>query len=151
MEAIQNCVTEIKINYIPEYLKLKKQIKSSKEAHEFILNCYSEEELNVQECVKIIYMNNSNYIMGVYNLSKGNIQSCLVDIRLILAVGLKSLAINLILVHNHPGGNLKPSNADLHITEKLKKACELVDLNLLDHLIINPTKEYISLKDEGYF
>ena len=89
--------------------------------------------------------------MGVYNLSKGNIQSCLVDIRLILAVGLKSLAINLILVHNHPGGSLKPSNADLHITEKLKKACELVDLNLLDHLIINPTKEYISLKDEGYF
>ena len=102
----------------------------------------------MQEEVKILLLNRSNKVLGIYSLAKGGITSCVVDVRIILSVALKSLATGLILVHNHPSGNLKPSNEDIKITNRLKEACKLLEIVLLDHLIISKDN-YFSFADEG--
>ena len=83
-----------------------------------------------------------------YQLSKGGIKGTIADVRLILSVALKTLATGLILVHNHPSGNLKPSEADKHITSKIRQAAKLLDIELIDHIIIS-SEGYYSFMDEG--
>lgn len=96
----------------------------------------------------IIYLNNSNKILQKTLLSKGGITGTLVDIRLVLKTALKLGAVGLILIHNHPSGALKPSQADKQITHKLKKAGESLDIKVLDHVIITE-KAYFSFADES--
>ena len=86
---------------------------------------------------------------GIYEVSKGGITGTLVDLRILFAVVLKSLSTAIILLHNHPSGTLKPSEADRQLTQKIIKAGELLDVKVLDHLIITPNKEYYSFADQG--
>lgn len=140
-------VSEIQVSYTPNLL-VGMSIKNSKKSFELILNEWELETLQMQEEVKIILLNRSNKVLGIYSLAKGGLTSCIVDVRIILSIALKTLATGIILVHNHPSGNLKPSKADLDITKKLKNSCDLLDISLLDHLII--TKDnYFSFADEG--
>ncbi|AUP80327.1 RadC family protein [Flavivirga eckloniae] len=95
----------------------------------------------------IIYLNNSNKVIQKNQLSKGGITGTLVDVRLVLKNALEVGATGLILTHNHPSGALKPSQADIQITSKLKKAAQSIDIKVLDHLIITE-KAYFSFADE---
>ena len=140
-------VSETQVSYTPNLL-VDMSIKNSKKSFELILNEWELETLQMQEEVKIILLNRSNKVLGIYSLAKGGLTSCIVDVRIILSIALKTLATGIILFHNHPSGNLKPSKADLDITKKLKNFCDLLDISLLDHLII--TKDnYFSFADEG--
>ena len=140
-------VSEIQVSYTPNLL-VDMSVKNSKKSFELILNEWELETLQMQEEVKILLLNRSNKVLGIYSLAKGGLTSCIVDVRIILSIALKTLATGIILVHNHPSGNLKPSKADLDITKKLKNSCDLLDISLLDHLII--TKDnYFSFADEG--
>ncbi len=96
----------------------------------------------------IIYLNNSNKVLHKNQLSKGGITGTLVDVRLVMKTAIEVGAVALILVHNHPSGTLKPSEADKNITQKLKTASESLDIKVLDHLIITE-KAYFSFADEG--
>lgn len=96
----------------------------------------------------IIYLNNSNKIIKKDQLSKGGITGTLVDVRLVLKNALEVGATSLILAHNHPSGTLNPSEADKHITQKLKLAAQSLDIKVLDHLIVTE-KAYFSFADEG--
>jgi DNA repair protein RadC len=71
------------------------------------------------------------------------------DPRLILSVALKTAATGLILMHNHPSGNLCPSKADITLTQRLKESCEMLELTLLDHLIVVPGGNYHSMVENG--
>jgi DNA repair protein RadC len=84
----------------------------------------------------ILYLNNANRVIHRAQLSKGGITGTLVDIRLVLKKALEMGAVGIILAHNHPSGVLKPSEADKAITAKLKKAAEVLDIRVLDHLIV---------------
>ena len=140
-------VSEIQVSYTPNLL-VDMSIKNSKKSFELMLNEWEQETLQIQEEVKILLLNMSNKVLGIYSLAKGGLTSCIVDVRIILSIALKTLATGIILFHNHPSGNLKPSKADLDITKKLKNSCDLLDISLLDHLII--TKDnYFSFADEG--
>ena len=86
--------------------------------------------------------------LGIYHLSKGGIAGTVVDPKIVFSVALKSAASSLILIHNHPSGNLQPSEADKTITKKLVDAAKLLDINVLDHLIIS-IESYYSFADEG--
>lgn len=97
----------------------------------------------------IIYLNNSNKVIQKKQLSKGGITGTLVDVRLVLKTALEVGAIGLILVHNHPSGALKPSNADKQITDKLKTAALSLDIKVIDHLIVTE-KAYFSFADEAF-
>ena len=96
----------------------------------------------------IIYLNNSNKVIQKNQLSKGGIVGTLVDVRLVLKNALQVGATGLILVHNHPSGTLKPSEADKQITQKLKIAAQSLDIKVLDHLIITE-QSYFSFADQS--
>lgn len=96
----------------------------------------------------ILYLNNSNKIIEQFQISKGGITGTLVDVRITLRKALELGATSLILAHNHPSGNLNPSEADKQLTQKLKTASESLDIKVLDHLIVTE-KSYFSFADEG--
>lgn len=96
----------------------------------------------------ILYLNNSNKIIEQFQISKGGITGTLVDVRITLRKALELGAVSLILAHNHPSGNLNPSEADKQLTRKLKIAAESLDIKILDHIIVTE-KSYFSFADEG--
>lgn len=96
----------------------------------------------------ILYLNNANKIIEKAQISKGGITGTLVDVRITLKKALELGATSLILAHNHPSGNLNPSEADKQLTNKLKIAGESLDIKVLDHLIVTE-KSYFSFADEG--
>lgn len=140
-------VCEINVSY-SNGNKDKVKITNSSDAYKVVLEHWNLDTIELQEETKVLLLNIANVVIGIYSLSKGGVSSCIIDIKLILSVALKAVASGIILIHNHPSGNLKPSQADLDITSKLEKASKTVGINLLDHLII--TKEdYYSLSDNG--
>lgn len=142
-----NEVAEIQISYSTKSDQ-KEKITSSNKAYSIFYEFWSKSTLELQEEFKVMILNNSNEVLGIYSMSKGGITGTVVDIRLILAVALKCNAIGIILAHNHPSGKLKPSEADLDITKKIKIGSETLDIKLLDHLIITKSG-YYSFSDNG--
>jgi len=96
----------------------------------------------------ILYLNNSNKILERFQISKGGITGTLVDVRITLRKAIEIGAVSLVLAHNHPSGNLRPSEADKQLTQKLKTAAESLDIKILDHIIVTE-KSYFSFADDG--
>jgi DNA repair protein RadC len=96
----------------------------------------------------IIYLNNSNSVLYKLQISKGGITGTVVDVRLILKKAIELAAVAIILVHNHPSGTLRPSDADRDVTQNLKKAASTLEIKVLDHLILTE-KTYFSFADEN--
>ena len=140
-------VSEIQISYYPSILEDFK-VENSQKSFELFLAEWEQNTLEMQEEVKLLLLNRNNRVLGIYSLAKGGLTACIVDVRIILSVALKCLATGIILVHNHPSGNLKPSQDDIKITEQLRDGCKLLNIQLLDHLIIT-RQDYFSFADEG--
>jgi DNA repair protein RadC len=96
----------------------------------------------------VVYLNRSNKILHREKMSQGGINGTVTDIRIILRVALEYKASGLIICHNHPSGNLNPSESDTRITQKVKEAGNIFDVQLLDHIIVSE-KEYYSFADNG--
>ncbi|MFH0757304.1 MAG: DNA repair protein RadC [Bacteroidota bacterium] len=96
----------------------------------------------------LLMLNRSNKVLGRFKVSQGGLSGTVIDTRIILKKALDNLASSIIVCHNHPSGNNQPSDADVKITEKLKKASEMLEIKLLDHVII-ADKSYFSFADEG--
>lgn len=111
----------------------KVYFKDADTVYEYIKDLY-EDCMGDHEEVKVIQLDQRNGLINVHNVSSGAETSCLIPINMILTNALVTKTMKIILVHNHPSGNLKPSEADKKITHKLKKACEF--LELLDALIV---------------
>jgi DNA repair protein RadC len=94
-------------------------------------------------------LNRSNAVLGILSVSKGGISGTVTDVRLIFQGALKTNASGIIVCHNHPSGNAYPSESDKKITQKIKEAGNLMDIQLLDHLIILPVEGYYSFADDG--
>ncbi|MDN3724324.1 DNA repair protein RadC [Aequorivita sp. SDUM287046] len=123
----------------------RKKITSSNSVFEFVQPIIGELP---HEEFWILYLNNSNKIIKSAQLSKGGITGTVVDVRLAFKDALQLGAVGIILAHNHPSGTLKPSQADIQLTKKLKIAGESLDIKVLDHLIITE-KAYFSFADEN--
>lgn len=113
-----------------------------------VLQCWNSDTIEFFEQFKILLLNQSNKVLGIYEVSSGGISGTVVDLRMIFAAALKANAVSLIMVHNHPSGQTRPSEADKQITRKVKEAGSILDIKLLDHLIITP-ESYYSFADEG--
>jgi len=126
-------------------VKEKPKITSSADAY----NClYSVmEDLN-HEVFKILLLNRNNKVTRIETISTGGVAGTIVDPKIIFKKALDEQSSSIILSHNHPSGNLKPSQADLDITKKLIKAGKTLEINVLDHIIISE-KGYYSFLDEG--
>jgi len=141
-------VNEIKISYKDRVTSDKwVKIKGSRSAATFIYDYWDKNTIEVQESFKVLLLNNANKVKGVFELSKGGITGTLVDLRVLLAVIVKSLSVAIILTHNHPSGTLKPSSTDKTMTDKIKKATALFDVRVIDHIIITPNGDYFSFAE----
>jgi DNA repair protein RadC len=146
-----NNIAEIQISYSPTIKKqFRIKITKSSHAYESLINSWDKNTLELQEEFKIILLNNANEILGIHNLSKGSTNGVNVDLKLLFAVALKSCATSIIVSHNHPSGILTASESDIAMTKKIKKAGELLDISLLDHIIV--TKDgFYSMVDNNTF
>ncbi len=96
----------------------------------------------------VLYLNKSNKVITHKHISSGGITGTVADLKIILKHAIEFLATSIIAIHNHPSGNLKPSQADVDLTKKLKEAGKLMDVSLIDHLIIGE-KNFYSFADSG--
>lgn len=140
-------VAEIKVSYSTNQV-YKIKLTNCAEVFEFILSKWDLDIIEFQEECKIILVNRANFVLGIYELSKGGVTGTVVDVRVILSVALKCNASGIILVHNHPSKNLKASKADRKITRKLKESCDLLEISLIDHLIIT-RHSFFSFAQDG--
>jgi DNA repair protein RadC len=124
------------------------KISSVKDSYELLKELWNENTIEMQEEFKVMLLNRGNSVIGIYEVSSGGITGTVADPRLILAAAIKSLAVSIILSHNHPSGNLKPSRADEELTQKIKVAASYHEIKVTDHIIIT-SEGYYSFAEEG--
>ena len=140
-------IAEVKMSYSSKIdIKTAPQINGSVLAAQ----CFSQswEGLEYIETFKVMLLNRANRVKGILTVSTGGTTSCIVDNKIILQAAILSNSTSLIICHNHPSGNLTPSDADIKVTNLLKQACTFQDIALLDHIILAPDGFY-SFADEG--
>ncbi|GMN11355.1 JAB domain-containing protein [Croceitalea sp. MTPC9] len=143
-------VNEIKVSYKERVnAKFWKKIQSSQDAAEVLYEHWDKDTIGLYESFKVVFLNNSNKVKGIYELSKGGITGTLADVRILFGIALKTAACAVLISHNHPSGKLEASGADKDLTSKIKKAGDLLDIKVLDHLIIVPNGDYYSFADNG--
>lgn len=123
----------------------RKSIRSSKEAFESVYALASDLSY---EKFWIILLDQAQQILRIVEISEGGISGTVADPKKIFRLALETGATNLILCHNHPSGQLKPSEADTHLTQKIFSAGKLLDINVLDHIIVG-RDDYFSFADNG--
>lgn len=127
------------------YAGTRVSIKDSQSAFDLLYPILGELE---HEEFWIVILNRAHKVLKKQKISQGGLTGTVIDTRIILKYALDQKATSLIISHNHPSGNTKPSEADLSITRKIGDAARLMDIQLLDHIII-AGKSYLSLSDEG--
>jgi len=127
------------------YKKVK--IGSSDDAADYVRQFYHD-DITIYESVFMLLLNRANNTIGYVKISQGGITGSVVDPKLILKFTIDALASGVILVHNHPSGNLQPSEGDKEVTHRVKTLLNLCDTKLLDHVILTE-KSYFSFADNG--
>ena len=123
------------------------KVCGSRDTYEVLQRIWSPKIDHVEEFM-VLCLNRANKVLGWAKVSQGGLSGTVADPKVIFQVAIKSNACSIILAHNHPSGNLKPSEADIQLTRKLKEAGVLLDLPVLDHLIVS-SEGYYSFADEG--
>jgi len=147
MNSFDYSVAEIGITYTPKVpAKSRIKIQGSQDVYSACSSFWPA--FDHVEYFYILFLNRGNHLLGVHQVSKGGFTGTVVDIRVIFQVALKACATSIIAVHNHPSGNLTPSDADDVLTKKIKEAGRILEIPLLDHLIIT-SESYYSMADNG--
>lgn len=123
----------------------KKKITSSRDVFEYFSSIYGD---HTYEAFYILLLNRANRIIREVQISEGGFSGTVADPKKIFKIALEYNASTIILSHNHPSGNIQPSEADIKLTHKLKGAGEMLDLPVIDHIILGEEK-YYSFADEG--
>ena len=129
--------------------KMGKSSATSPRTTSSILNQVFDMENLTKEIFVVVFLNNKNEIVGLSKMSEGVINATLVSPRDIFQLAFTVNANSIIIAHNHPSGDTSPSNEDLMLTKRIKKASDIMDVNLIDHIIIGDNR-YFSLKESGH-
>jgi DNA repair protein RadC len=142
-------VTEIQLTYKTSVRSSERpKITCSEDAYKILLENWNDKTIELCEEFKILLLNRANKVLGIVNISSGGVSGTVADPKIIFSSALKANCSSLILVHNHPSGNLQPSQADLKLTNNLVQAGKYLEIPVLDHLIIS-SESYFSMSDEG--
>ena len=140
-------VGEVKLSYKPKNIS-KYKVTSSEDAYKYLLSTYKKGTICYKEYFKVLFLNQANQVLGYTLISGGGIKETTADVRLIFQAALLTNSVALILAHNHPSGNLKPSPKDIRLTKQVREASNFMRIKILDHIIISDTG-YYSFADEG--
>ena len=145
----------MKQQFIKEYtLKAKptlretRVLKDSRDTYEELLQIYDSETATIYETAYVLYLNQDNRIKGFLKLSEGGLTNVIVDPRVMMMGALGCMATAVVLCHNHPSGNPRPSEEDRLLTKKLVAACKLMDIQFQDHIVMGAGR-YYSFRDHG--
>jgi DNA repair protein RadC len=142
-------VSEIELVYRSKIKAAERPaVKTSREAYQLLIREWDLDKIELLEQFKVLFLNQSNRVLGLLNVSSGGMTSTVADPRLIFSAALKAAACSLVLSHSHPSGNLKPSKNDEDLTRKMRESGKFLDIALLDHLILTRSG-YFSFADEG--
>ncbi len=145
-----NCVSEIQLFYKTEIRPVDRPVISSPEHAYLIFKHYwDKSQIQLREEFKMLLLNQAHRVLGIVSISSGGVSSTTVDPKLVFSTALVANASSLVVAHNHPSGNLIPSESDIKMTNKLYRGGLLLDISVLDHLILT-NDGYCSMKDEGY-
>ena len=144
---IDYTVGEVELTYISTS-RSRSKIYSSEDAYKILLPTYKEGTICYKEYFKVLLLSQSNQVLGYTLISEGGITETCADVRVILQAALLTNSVALVLAHNHPSGNLKPSRQDMEITKQVKEAAKLMRISVIDHLILTDAG-YYSFADEG--
>jgi DNA repair protein RadC len=144
--VVAETVSEYKLAKVKSDFERVK-ITSSIESAEYIRKFYSD-DIGIFESSFILLLDRSNHTVGYAKISQGGIAGTVVDVRIIAKYAIDSLCSAVILAHNHPSGNLKPSQADERLTKQVFEGLKLLEVQLLDHVILTET-DYYSFGDNG--
>jgi DNA repair protein RadC len=148
-ETRQYQVTEIQLVYKSKVRPSERpKICTSRDARDVLMGAWDDTKLEFVEQFKVMLMNRANKVLGIFEASTGGVSGTVADPRLIFAAAIKGVASGIIIAHNHPSGNLQPSQADIDLTRKIKEGGKLLEIQLLDHIILT-SEGYYSFADEG--
>lgn len=144
-----NMVAEIELVYKTKVKPSERPlVKFAKDCYELLRLTWDENKIEFVEQFKVVLMNRAQRLLGIYELSTGGVTGTVADPKLVFIAALKANACNIILTHNHPSGNLKPSRADEDLTKKIATAGMYLDIKVTDHIIVT-SEGYYSFADEG--
>lgn len=126
----------------------RKKVSSSRDIFEFTKQIFNADQIEWVESFVLICLNRRGVPLGFYKVSSGGVAGTVADPKVIFQVALLSNASSIIVAHNHPSGEVSPSQSDIDLTKKLKQAGRLLEIDCLDHLIVSDSK-YYSMADEG--
>jgi DNA repair protein RadC len=138
--------SEVKLTYHRQSTGIL--ITNSSDVDRLLRSYWNQDTIDFYESFVVVYLSRSNEVLGIHKIADGSIDGCLVDIRLIMQGALLTNSSGIILAHNHPSGNLKPSTQDLRLTQDIKRAGDILKIKVLDHIILT-SSTYTSLADEG--
>lgn len=142
-------VAEIQLSYRTDVKpSMRPKITGSKDAYAVFLETWDKSKIEFVEQFKVMVLNRANRVLGIFEVSSGSSTGTIADPKLIFAAAIKANACGIIVSHNHPSGNLNPSQADIDLTRKMKEGGKFLEIQLLDHLIVT-TEGYYSFADEG--
>ena len=128
--------------------KDRKKVLTSEDAYNLLVNNHDDDTIDYTKTFKVLYLNQASQVVGCFTLSQGGITSTCVDVRNVMQGALLTNAIAMVLAHNHPSGNTRPSREDDRITNQITKAGELLNIRVLDHIIFT-REQFYSYNDEG--
>ena len=138
-------VSEVRLTYETNN---KNKLKVNSSAKIYVLMLKSWEQIEYRETFKILLLDRANHALGINTVSTGGLSDTTVDVRMILQGALLANSSGIVCCHNHPSGNIKPSFEDDVVTLKIQRACMVMDIKLIDHLII-AKDGYYSYADVG--
>jgi DNA repair protein RadC len=142
-------VSEIQVTYYPKFKASERpKITSSTNAYEIFNQNWDPGKMQLCEQFYIMLLNRNNNVIGLSEISTGGVAGTVADPKRIFATALKANASQIILAHNHPSGNLCPSQQDVLLTKKIVEGGKILDIAILDHLILT-SESYYSLSEEG--
>ena len=125
------------------------KIDSAESAYKILRAHWDDDQISLVEEAKVMFLDTRFRLMSISTVSKGGLSGTVIDPRIVFATALKRRCSAIILSHNHPSGNLKPSHADISLTRKFHEAGRLLEITLADHLIISE-EGYYSMANEGH-
>ena len=142
-------VAEIQLTYKSNVKpSLRPKINDSKDAYELLKENWDASKIEFVEQFKAVFLNRANKVLGILEVSTGGVSGTVADPKVIFVAAIKANASSFLVAHNHPSGNLSPSQADIDLTKKLRDGGKLLEIQLLDHLIVT-VEGYYSFADEG--
>lgn len=144
-QPLFHAVGEVSLIYTRKHITIPfSKITSPEEAYSAFKFIFDRRTMEHKESVYAMYLDRANKVLGFAQISTGGVAGSVVDPKIVFQYALLLNASGLILAHNHPSGNLKPSKSDINLTEKIRKGAKLLDIDLLDHLIIT-SEDYCSV------